>query len=140
MRRILFARNQPVFEKPIDENLNMLARNCPRSGHLWHGLRPPVMEAAQNPSAPCGGNALAVHFACNGPQPMKERRNLIEQAKQRCRLARVHDSNIVTMTISLSSSIATLDRRIGWEYSQCCLRLGSCLRELKGAIRDAWPK
>ena len=83
MRRIVFARNQPVFKEPVDENLNMLPRNRPRSRHLWHGLRPPAIQAAQNPSAPCGGDALAVYFSGNGPQTMKERRNLVEQAKQR---------------------------------------------------------
>jgi hypothetical protein len=68
---------------------------------------------------------------------MKERRNLIEQAKQRCRLPCIQDNNLVIMTIALSISVTTLDRRIGWEYSECCLRSGSCLRALKGAIRDA---
>ena len=102
MRRILFARNQPVSEKPVDENLNMLPRNCPRSCHLWYGLRSVVIQAAQNPSTPCGGNALAVYFPGNGPQPMKERRNLIEQAKQRRRLACIHDNHVVIVTIVLS--------------------------------------
>jgi hypothetical protein len=50
---------------------------------------------------------------------MKERRNLIEQAKQRCRLPCIQDNNLVIMTIALSISVTTLDRRIGWEYSEC---------------------
>ncbi len=114
MRRILFARNQPVFEKPVDENLNMLPRNGPRSSHLWHGLRPPAIQAAQDPSTPCGGNTLAVYFAGNGPQPMKERRNLIEQAKQRSRLASIHDNHIVIMTVLLSINSTILECEQKW--------------------------